>query len=229
MNFYCDNDFLQKLVRLGLWDEFLRAHDYPSVFTLRASRYRYKQAKRRKNLGEKTCDQILAAIDATKTVPEVSQLLLNKMCGVDGLDEGEALLFGAAYTDPGSFVLTGDKKAIKALAAAEALASVCSGLGGRVYCLELAMAMLLGHLGLRRVCDSVCSNPGVDKTLEMIFPRKDIAEAPVTEAFDSFLKDLKREANGLLGYPPRADSIPPDARLAPRLSKSTRRRSPPSP
>jgi len=110
------------------------------------------------------------------------------------LDTGESQLFAILVSRGAKLLITGDKRAIRAL---ELLAP--PGFNERMACLEQLMATFLlftDHLVLRH---RICSEPAVDKAITACFSCSSPVEvASILAGLQSYIADLRRQAGRLL-------------------------------
>lgn len=195
-----DNDVLEKLAGLGLFDEFC-ALDVCSdgVVLLTEARYRYLKGKSRKkalrNYGAEGLARIVEASGSQASIPE-GITSLAAIAGIHDVDDGEVQLFSAAVQLPEQRVLTGDKRCIRALAAEAAtppVGAIVTALEGRVMCLEQVVWALVLELGPDAVRGQVRAKPSVDVALRVLFLSDDLEAA-----FTSYIEDVRRDAAGML-------------------------------
>jgi hypothetical protein len=86
-----------------------------------------------------------------------------KRLGFD-LDVGESLLLAILLERNCCCLVTGDKRAIAAMAAFEA-----AHIGQRVMCLEMLMACLVGRYPFDEIRTRICSEPNADRTMTICF------------------------------------------------------------
>jgi hypothetical protein len=112
------------------------------------------------------------------------------------LDGGESQLLAILVNRRCSLLVTGDKRAIAAMASV-AIAQA----GGRVACLEQLMSQILTLYGADSVQPRVCAEPNVDRAITSSFA---CSSRVVPEAADllvglkSYIADLDRSAPGVL-------------------------------
>jgi hypothetical protein len=199
-----DNDALLKLAAYDLLEEALRslqvAHD--DVAVLSTAKYALLPAKNRllRCKDEDTADRLEAFLGACSVIPqdEIAPELLDELTGIQSLDTGEAVLFAFAATNPNARVVTGDKRAIGALATAR----VASDLQGRVMVVESLFEVMTAR-EVEPVQTKVRNKPAIDKSLANIFGRTAAASVEsVREGLASYVSYIARETGGLLWRPP---------------------------
>lgn len=111
------------------------------------------------------------------------------------LDGGESQLLAIVARRNFHCLLTGDKRAISAMAAvAMALAA------GRILCLEQLMVRIVAAVGADAVRPQVCAEPRVDRALTACFgcARDAVPHADVVDGLTSYVNHLERTAPGVL-------------------------------
>ncbi|WP_325130783.1 hypothetical protein [Arenimonas sp.] len=128
--------------------------------------------------------------------PEVS--LIARLQGRQDIDVGEQVLFAAAGNAPEAFVVTGDKRAIRALAAVHAQGLIPE-LTGRVMCLEQLLWHALSTLGPNELLRRVREYPDRDMaTLAILGRTGSKSQAQIEEGLTSYLKDLNQTSPELM-------------------------------
>lgn len=111
------------------------------------------------------------------------------------LDGGESQLLAIVARRNFHCLLTGDKRAISAMAAvAIELAA------GRILCFEQLMARIVFVVGADAVRPRICAEPQVDRALTACFgcARDAVPQADVVDGLASYVGYLKRTAPGVL-------------------------------
>ena len=130
--------------------------------------------------------------------PEPEPTVLSALQSVPAIDAGEQLLLGALAATPGALLLTGDKRALRALAQPE-VATQVSSCHGRVVCLdqwflfavdEIATAQLVAHFRLCIEADKV--------VLAIVGRTGDRTEAHLREGFGSYTAEITAACAPLL-------------------------------
>lgn len=115
------------------------------------------------------------------------------------LDGGESQLLAILTNRACRLLITGDKRAIRAIAVvgkAEA--------GKRIGCLEQLMAHLVQMAGIGAIRPRVCAEPGIDRAINICFgcTQTTTGQDEVMAALASYIRHLEKEAPGvlILGY-----------------------------
>jgi len=115
------------------------------------------------------------------------------------LDQGESQLVAMLVTRGLDYLLTGDKRAIRAL---ESLSNSENDteLWQKVVCLEQLALWLVARNGTNGVRDAVCKHPNVDKGLEGCFacPTSGPVQEECIRGLSSYVEHLKEEAPNCL-------------------------------
>lgn len=112
------------------------------------------------------------------------------------LDGGESLLLAILLRRGLRLLLTGDKRAIRAI---EQIAADHFQIAS-VACLEQLMTAILGHLGVIGLRERVCTEPTVDRAMTLCFACKSSAVDldSVTAGLRSYIADLRKGASRVL-------------------------------
>lgn len=211
MTLFIDNDALLKLANYDLLDTVLTMFDIrPGDINVTATaKYVLLPAKDRlrhcktEETAHRLEDFLLKVIklNAESVVSEVVDALF----ATPGIDAGEALMLAMAASDPDSYVITGDKRALAALHDGTGLGDVRGALAGRVLSLELLFLFLVER-DFERVQAGVRSQPSADKALTIAFGLSAPASfESVRDALNSYVEHLRRLTGALL-HPSPASS-----------------------
>ena len=112
------------------------------------------------------------------------------------LDGGESQLLAMLLGRPAELLLTGDKRAIVAIASI-----VGNSVQGRLACFEQLVGTVVGHLGADAFCKAVCREPLADKAITICCS---CASGTVPEQVDlffalaSYINHVRKSAAGVL-------------------------------
>lgn len=168
-----DNDFLIKLARWDLLDDYLQAFDISiadvrAIVSLRHRLY-LDQARRKPNLklvGSAAAAERLQLFLATVKPPIPTDPHFNSVAtGIDDFDAGEVVLVSALVAGGGQYVYTGDKRAIKAMATFKDT-PFDAKLRNRVVCLEQAILAIIDKFGFAHVRQSIAADFAADQGIE---------------------------------------------------------------
>ncbi len=108
-----------------------------------------------------------------------------RACG-DGMDPGDAMLYAFALEHPQCLVLSGDKRAMRALSTQ---ASVCANIQGRVVCVEAALLRLCDRHGTAFVRKEIGPVAQKDVGLQACLASRDLVGA-LRSYFDDLAKNV---------------------------------------
>ena len=143
-----------------------------------------------------TTDAAEIAIDAltrmATSIGEPSAHILESLITSNQIDAGEAVLLATIADQPNGVLLTGDKRALRALAGHE-LAPIFAG---RIMLIEHVIWLCLEMNGLDWTRANICPQRGIDKAISVLFGyRCDARTDSVREGVESYLGEIKRLHN----------------------------------
>jgi len=118
---------------------------------------------------EETLARLKAFLETTQTVPAIKDTaLLAQLENIDGIDGSEKFLFAAAVETENPLLITGDKRALRALLAhQENLPTVFSTLQNAVVTFESAILLTMRLVGFAIVKQKLLGSPKPDGTLRL--------------------------------------------------------------
>jgi hypothetical protein len=155
----------------------------------------YSQKKPAKALSkcgnEETLARLTAFLDTTQTLPVVKdEALLAQLEDIDGIDGGEKFLFAAAVETENPLLITGDKRALKALLEhQDQLPTVFSVLQNAVITFESAILLAMHKFGFAIVKQKLLGSPKPDGMLRLVL-KSETGEADFVEGLCSFSKEI---------------------------------------
>lgn len=199
-----DNDVVIKSISYGFAEEMLsllQSHGL-SAAILTVSRFMiFNKMKRLRSLlnREVTLDELGQILGLFNPIePNEAELALAaefedaaRTCNLE-LDGGESQLFAILLQRALRLMLTGDKRAIRAIEAiGGSRLSVPS-----VACLEQLIISLVGEMGISNMRSIICSEKAVDKTLAICFrcSTSDFDTQPIIQGLVSYASDVRRSA-----------------------------------
>ena len=110
-------------------------------------------------------------------------------------DTGESQLLAVLLRRGAPLLLTGDKRAIRAIHGLG-----ISGTDGRIACLEQLMASILAKWDYTKLRQRVCGEPNADKAMTICFAcsSPQVTEAGIRDGLASYVRDLRRSTATLL-------------------------------
>jgi hypothetical protein len=143
-----------------------------------------------KTYGRDACTALVPVAEAMAIAPPGTTQYLDSMIPVDNIDVGEAQLFASAATHALP-LLTGDKRALRALAA---VPGMHVALGGRIVPLDLVLLELCRKHGVPEIRNAVAPVMKTDVGLSVCFS----PSADPLEALGSYLRALQSEVSPLV-------------------------------
>lgn len=187
------NLFWEALTSLGLTQADLRVLPSAKHVFRKNNRVRqkYPQAIR--------ADAISIVEGCTEVIPEFTEELQN--LDVEGIDPGEGFLILATRYETSFYLTTGDKRCLRALAAAPQLGAIRQRLDGRVICLEQLILKLIYTQGFDKVLTKVLPAREYDIALKSSFGSGEKAtQESVLQTLNAYIEDLRKITGGLLTY-----------------------------
>ena len=162
-----DTDVFCKLGVSGLLPEAadLFAADLARCGRLPALPHMLRRGRLRKVYGPEACDSLAVIANTMPVAPAASDEWLDKLVPIRDIDAGEAQLF-AASAEAGLFVLSGDKRALRAL---KGIKGFPEALAGRIVLLEAILLALSDRHGSELVRQRVAASRESDKMVETCF------------------------------------------------------------
>ena len=155
---------------------------------------KYSQTIRGRALA--ACERIVALRER----PEDDDLL--ESLNIEGI-ETEGLMYALLAEQPLSYLASGDKRAMIALATEPSLADVRKTVAGRVICLETVVALLLDSEGIETVAQAFSPLRTANATLRVVFSQAAATpEAQCREYLKIYLRDLTKQVGPGFLYAP---------------------------
>lgn len=163
-----DNDILFKLAQCDLFNEFLAYVQVPakSIAILHTCIFKMRRTLRSQPEVlarlEQFCQVVTVIVD-----DEVDIDILETIMGT-GADAGEAILAAKVATTPGAYLVTGDKRAIRALNTMTN-GPIKSALAGRILCFEELVIGLMHNSGFAALSAKLNAGSACDGVLRVAF------------------------------------------------------------
>jgi hypothetical protein len=159
-----------------------------------------RKGRLRRRLGDDTCGALITIAESIAVIRQPSGTWLDELIPLENIDFGEAQLFASA-AEAGLLVVSGDKRALRALKDVERFASALSG---RIVVLEAILIALCDRLGADKVRVRIGSLAAADTMVQVCFS----SENPnPREALLSYYKDLAAELSPLVLWDPRGGTL----------------------
>ncbi len=202
MKLLVDTDAFCKLGIAGLLPDAVRmlSAELEECGRLPALPHMLRRGSLPRRYGKKACEDLISVAESMPVVPEPSIEWLDKITPIDVIDPGEARILAAA-AEFTLVVVSGDKRALRAVKEAEGLAAA---LAGRVSVLEAILLGLCERLGHQHVRGRVAPLIGFDKTVDICFSP---GLANPREALMSYYRTIAADVAPLvLWEPPQKDT-----------------------
>jgi hypothetical protein len=198
MKLLVDTDAFCKLGITGLLQDAVRilGADLRECGRLPALPYMLSRGSLRKHFGAEACDGLISLADAMPVVPEPSIAWLDKFTAIEAIDPGEAQIFAAA-AEFGLMVVSGDKRALRAMTSIEGLPDA---LAGRIVVLEAILLALCERLGSEDLRRRVAPLIALNKTVEVCFSP---GSSDPREGLRSYYRSLAADVEPLVLWNPQ--------------------------
>ena len=200
-----DTDAFCKLAICGLLEASARALGEPLADCRRlpALPHMLSRGQLHRRYGPTLCLDVKSQSAAIPPVPSPSGTWLDTLSAVTDIDPGEAQLFAVAIENDAK-VLSGDKRAMKAVCSVPAAAHA---LQGRIVPVEQVLRQLCNDLGVDAVRTAVAPAMMFDSMISVCFSPDNSDPA---SALDSYLRDLCLLVDPTILWPPARKTRPTD-------------------
>lgn len=166
----------------------------PACSTLTSTKYRAIKSLERPDgkvfFSVDAAHAVVHAVDQFSELPQPDIELLSQFQDIAGIDSGEAVMLARLIEDQKAIFLTGDKRALRAIAAMDE--NVRTAIAERVLPVECVIKCVLETYGIDELRARVCVWKNVDKAVSIVMgSRCDVGEASVREGLASYLGELK--------------------------------------
>lgn len=201
-----DNDAVFKLAACNLLNEALEVLGLSrdDVYVLNTVKYQLRKGRSLNRLVEKygveglnRALEFVLSVNEIQGEPDIDELHL--LSTIEDIDAGEAVLFAATRTLDDFIIITGDKKALKAIGKAAGCTFLRKRLEGRVLCFEQVVALILRTQGLDTIKPGIVSALSCDTALRVAFGSEmDTTLDGALDALDYYVSELRMETGALL-------------------------------
>ena len=193
-----DTDVYCKLSVPGFFEEavHLLGVDVTECGRLAALPYMLKKGPLREFYGADECDRLLTTTHYMPIVDSSHSKWLEQLTSLQSINPGEAQIF-AVGADTDLLVMTGDKRAVRALTA---IPELIESLSGRIVVFEAILLALCGWLGPEIVRQRIQRLSNVDRLVQVCFS-SGIPDPMV--GLNSYYNDLAAELQPLVLWNPQ--------------------------
>lgn len=192
-----DNDIILKLAQCDLLDSLTDLLGAPieRIFVSATARYQLLPKNTEKLLlkcgNEETVLRLSRFLNAVQDIPVIEdRKLLARVAEIPNIDAGEQQLFVACISDATSTLITGDRKALRAvISGKESVPELHAGLIDKVITFESALLLALDVFGFIILKQKLLSCPKPDGVLKQIL-RPDMAEDNLRECLISYTREV---------------------------------------
>jgi hypothetical protein len=200
---FLDNDVIIKLTTCGLLSEALECLeiDRSNVRVLSSARFVFKRPKMQKIHSKEVLASAIEFVESCTIIPsqDSNEYRLLEQQVKNDIDVGEAILIAATAQEAAFLIVTGDKRCLKALAAAEELNLIQKRLQGHVICLEQIICKLIDERGFDWVLVKVLPALDCDKALKTAFGSGSKSQCEnVLQTLNSYVEELQNISGGIL-------------------------------
>lgn len=195
MDLLVDVDVLAKLAHWGMLPELptFVGVEWAQMSTVASLRFRAQRAASNPDgklfHSADAAYAVMHALEQMAPLPTVDPTRLAAFQDATDIDAGEAILFALLDGIADRCVLTGDKRAVRALSQLPAARRAL--LEGRILVLEAVFLKALHLRGIEWLRERVCPSRGLDKTIAIALGgRCDAPPAAVIEALHSYRREL---------------------------------------
>ena len=201
MKLLVDTDVFCKLSVSGLFFKAidLLGADLTECGRLPALPYMLKKGRLRTMYGPAVCDELVPvahSMPSMSIVDDSNDVWLDKLTSVQSIDPGEAqLLAMGAATE--FLVMTGDKRALRAL---KGIADLPHLLSGRIVVLETVLVALCDRFGPDKIRQCIQGLAAADTVVQICFSS---SNTDPRDGLNSYYNELKVELEPLVLWNPR--------------------------
>lgn len=193
-----DTDAFCKLAVAGVLENAVRllGADLKECGRLAALPYMLRRGRLRKVFGGDVCDALIPVAESVPVAVQPGDLWLDKLTPIPAIDPGEAQIFAAA-AEAGLILVSGDKRALRAL---KEVPGFADALAGRIVTFEGILLVLCGQLGPEEMRHRVQALIASDKMVSVCFS---VGNPDPRSALSSYQQSLESELHPLVLWNPR--------------------------
>ena len=194
---FADNDLILKLAQCDLLDSLpqLFETEISDIYIPSTAKFQLLPKNPEKALSkcgnEETLTRIKRFIGSTQDVPTVENLeLLTRLSATPGIHAGEQQLFAAMVGAEDTFMLTGDRNALRAvIASKETNDDLYNSMIDRVVTFESALLIALNYYGFTVLKQKLLSCPKPDGVLKLVVD-SEMSEHTLRECLVSYSREV---------------------------------------
>lgn len=192
-----DNDIILKLAQCDLLEalpEMLGA-SIDSLYVSATAKYQLLPKKPEKLLSkcgnEETIERLQKFLESVQEIPVIKDLeLLARVSEIPNIDAGEQQLFVACIADASSTLITGDRKALRAVISGQgSVPELHVGLLDRVVTFESALLLALDVFGFAVLKQKLLACPKPDGVLKQVL-KPNMTQDDLRECLVSYTREV---------------------------------------
>lgn len=194
-----DNDALIKLAHWRLLDRLVTTFDasWPQIGVLASIAFRARKRDAKLFHSPDIADELASSLSQAGNLELQDPEIFSRLQGIVGLDAGEVELIAACVAAPGSILVTGDKRALEALAQPE-LADIAIHLAGRVICVEYLLIMMANSDRPAAIIDAIIPFREIDTAIRCVVSSDGCSDENFHDGLNSYISDLRARTGALL-------------------------------
>ncbi len=200
MLYLFDNDFIVKIINFDLMSDCLKLYNIETNQIRILNTLKYKLKSLKKKYSAEIIKNTENFIKDIKIVDDINPQDYCFLSSVDGIDEGEAVLFINANNKRESLIVTGDKRSIKTICNNKDIKNKLIGLNGKILIFEQVLLKLIEtdfEKTIKKISSRLNSDIQLkldtDKTIKMIFSQKEnTTKETAIEGLQSNINEIKQ-------------------------------------
>jgi len=197
---FVDNDVLLKAAHWQLLDDIpaFAGTTWGQTSALTSLIYRARRKDRKLFRTDESADALIACLAQTTELPAPDVGVVAALQNAVGLDVGEVAMIAALCACPDAMFLTGDKRALRALAAPE-FTGIRKRVQGRILCLEQFLQYVADTHDCVHLAKCIEPYRDLDTAIRCVIGTSaQINEHSVREGLASYVRDLQTDSGGVL-------------------------------
>lgn len=194
-----DNDALIKLAHWRLLDRLATTFDAPweEIGVLASIGFRAHKRDAKLFRSNEIAEELAICLTHAGSLDVQDAAIFGRLQEIVGLDAGEVELIAACVAAPGSILITGDKRALEALAQTE-LEDVAVHLAGRVLCVEQLLVMMADGDSPASIIAAVVPFRDIDRAVGCVIGANGCTDQNFRDGMASYIGALRSRTGALL-------------------------------
>lgn len=194
-----DNDALIKLAHWRLLDRLVTTFDssWEEIGVLASIGFRARKRDPKLFRSNDVADGLAMSLTKAGSLDVQDPDIFSHLQEIVGLDAGEVELIAACVAAPGSILITGDKRALEALAQPD-LVDIAAHLAGRVICVEQLLVMMADGDSPAAIIEAVLPFRDIDRAIGCVIGATGCTDQNFRDGMASYIGDLRSRTGALL-------------------------------